>query len=128
MNNKKSKKIPIKEAIKLHRLLCKDLGIPATKIKILKQNPNCKQSYATYKIKSKTIVLWEETILKHKKDWQEAIAHETYHHFQLIKGWLKSRTWKGKPRSSFSGYRSLPWERGAFRFAKKIKSQLGASK
>jgi len=113
--------LSLKKAIKLHKELSLRLGIPATKIKIGKQKPNNKRAYATYRIRSRTIVLWEASILKDGKDWREAVAHETYHHYQLVKGWLKWQTWKGKPRSSFPGYRSTPWERGAFRFARKMR-------
>lgn len=113
--------LPLEKAIKLHKELCLRLGIPATRVLIRKQNPKNKNAYATYRIRSRTIVLWEAAILKDGKDWREAIAHETYHHYQLVKGWLKWRTWKGKPRSSFPGYRSTPWEKGAFRFARKMR-------
>lgn len=102
--------------IRLHTKLCRELGIPRAKIKILKRcrRKNNPGYGALYMVRSQTIYIYVDDCRDNNHDPRRAMAHETLHHFQNCMGWFgpNIRSWKGRPQSDYTAleYVDRPWE------------------
>lgn len=114
-----------RELIRLHKRLCKELGIPPCEVRFL-HGKAVRGPMATYLIADKQIVLFGKRIKARGYCPKRIIAHETMHHKQNMKGWLDPRTgyYRGKDTEK------LPWsqraeERAANRYERKIALREG---
>lgn len=116
-----------RELLSLHKRLCKELGITPCKIEIREYARTCPKAYACYWPSQNLITLYTKNIAGGEIDPREAIAHETYHHYQYKKGWSDGFKWKGDLCEKWDsvGYKKKPWEAGAFRYQRKIVEREG---
>jgi hypothetical protein len=116
-----------RELIRLHKRLCKELGITPCRIVFRKYARFARGAYAGYWPWENQITLYSESMRKDKIDAREAVAHETYHHAQFKRGWLDGLRWRGTPYEKWDDikYHNKPWEAGAFRYQNKIRVREG---
>lgn len=123
-----------RELVGLHKRLCKELGIPPCEVVFSKRNTEDETgfSWADYNPWTPKITVFERSFKNFGGCPRESIAHETYHHYQRIKGWLMPRgtigtSWKGESTEKWlsTSYSKKPWEAGAFRYQRKISKREG---
>ncbi len=121
-----------RELVRLHKRLCKELGIEPAKV-VFRQN-NGRGHLATYFTGRNMIVVYADQMKDYRKthDPRTVMAHETYYHYRAKKGWMSwdmklGSVWKGQswPRHAFKSYNSPTWEAGAIRYQKKIATREG---
>jgi hypothetical protein len=120
-----------RELTRLHKRLCKELGVKPCRLIFRKQG---RRPFAgLYQEHKKTITLYLDSIKRFGHDSREVLAHEVRHHFQYVTGITAGATWRGKSylgeyrkvKDFGVGYNNLPWERDANRWARKIAKREG---
>lgn len=113
-----------RDLIKLHKQLCAELGITPTKVYFGDLEIYC----GSYFPADNSIWVDLNNCPVYGLDPREVIAHETYHHYQVMKGWLKHKvSWRGGSywEQACKAYRKRPWEIGAHQYQGRIANREG---
>lgn len=119
LTNKLSKRLE-----SLHKELCRELKIHPARLRF----DDTIDSLGRYNLREQSIRINLPAIAEDKYSVEEILAHETYHHYQHIRGWLSTDQWRGQLKSFIKyqrDYREWPWEIGARRYAAKQRRLRG---
>ncbi len=114
----------MQKLVKLHKELCGELGIHPARLYFDEEI----DSLGQYNPLEQAIRINIPKNRQGKYSLEYTMAHETYHHYQCVRGWLTPATWKGKDKELLIylfAWHQRPWEIGAVRYSNKQAKKRG---